>query len=95
MLNSRFGSPERTVALFRRALALRPGGLHHLSFGLVLAQQGQTGEAIEQMEIALGSYRQELSPPADPAGASSPRGVASWTVDTSIGGVPGWRRSPS
>lgn len=61
MLASRFGSPERTEALFRRALELSPSGLHHLTFGLVLAQQGRTPEAIEQVEAALG-YRDQLGP---------------------------------
>ncbi len=62
MLSSRFGQPEHTVALFRRVLELRPAGIHHLGFALVLARQGQITEAIEQMETALGSYRRELGP---------------------------------
>ncbi len=62
MLNSRVGRAERAEALFRRALALEPSGVHHFSFALVLAQGGKIGEATVQMETALGDYGHELGP---------------------------------
>ncbi len=62
MVSSRFGSPERTEELFRRAIEVDPSGMHHLSFAFVLAQQRKIEEAVAQMEIALGKYREQLAP---------------------------------
>ncbi|MCP4659594.1 MAG: sulfatase-like hydrolase/transferase [bacterium] len=62
MLNSRFGSPQRAEELFRRGLELEPAGIHHIGFALVLSRIGKIAEAIRHFEIALGEYRDQLTP---------------------------------
>jgi arylsulfatase A-like enzyme/Tfp pilus assembly protein PilF len=61
MLGASLGRSERAEALFRRGLELRPEGIHHLSFGLVLGRQGKFEEGAEQLRIALDRYRPELT----------------------------------
>ncbi|HVS66785.1 MAG TPA: hypothetical protein VMT85_25140, partial [Thermoanaerobaculia bacterium] len=62
MLNTRYGDPARAEGLFRRGLALAPGGVHHLSMAFILNRNGKLGEGIEHLELVLERYRADLSP---------------------------------
>jgi hypothetical protein len=53
---------ERAEALFRRAIALKPQGKYHYMYALVLAKSGKIGDALRQMETALGRYADQLTP---------------------------------
>ena len=62
MLDATLGHMERAEATFRRALALEPGGVHYLSFAMILAGQGRTAEAAGWLEEALTAEAQPLDP---------------------------------
>ncbi|HEX2164986.1 MAG TPA: sulfatase-like hydrolase/transferase, partial [Thermoanaerobaculia bacterium] len=62
MLDAALGRLDRAESTFRQALALEPGGVHHLSFALVLMRQGKRPEAADHLRQALAAEVLPLDP---------------------------------
>jgi arylsulfatase A-like enzyme/Flp pilus assembly protein TadD len=62
MLDVALGRLERAESTFRQALAVEPGGVHYLSFALVLLRQGKQAEAADYLRRSLAADRLPLDP---------------------------------
>jgi arylsulfatase A-like enzyme/Tfp pilus assembly protein PilF len=61
VLVSQAGDPLRAEELFRRGLAIAPGGVHHITFALLLLQRQELAEAKLHLEIALEDFADDLT----------------------------------
>jgi arylsulfatase A-like enzyme/Tfp pilus assembly protein PilF len=61
MLNARVGDSVKAESLFRRGLDLTPGGIHHLTFAILLIRNGKGTEARQHLETALRQYGEQLT----------------------------------
>jgi choline-sulfatase len=62
MLDAALGRLDRAETTFRQALALEPGGVHYLSFAMILLRQGKQAEAAESLRRSLAAEEQPLDP---------------------------------
>lgn len=62
ILASQIGDSARAEQIFRLGLEASPGGVHHVTFALLLMQNGKPEEARGHLELALGRYADELAP---------------------------------
>ena len=62
LLEAKLGNLQGAEDLLRRVLAAEPGGVHHLSLAVVLAQQGARREAVAELEAALAADVLPLEP---------------------------------
>jgi arylsulfatase A-like enzyme/Tfp pilus assembly protein PilF len=62
VLVSQSGNTARAEELFRRGLALAPGGVHHLTFALLLLQRQEVAEARYHLSTALEEFAGDLTP---------------------------------
>ena len=62
VLSSQAGRAEQAEDLFRRGLAVAPGGMNHITFGLLLTRNGKQKEAASHFEHALSDFADELTP---------------------------------
>ncbi|HUO87284.1 MAG TPA: sulfatase-like hydrolase/transferase [Thermoanaerobaculia bacterium] len=60
MLDAALGRLDRAEATFRQALEIEPGGVHYLSFALVLLQRGEHAEAADFLRRSLNADRHPL-----------------------------------
>ena len=62
MLDAALGRLDRAESTFRQALAAEPGGVHYLSFAMILLRQGKQPEAADYLRRSLTAERLPLDP---------------------------------
>jgi len=62
MLDVALGRLDHAESTFRRALAVEPGGVHYLSFAMVLLRQGKQAEAADYLRQSLAAEELPLDP---------------------------------